>query len=110
MTIGSNAEAFAGKAIVDFEPGKPLSEIRNKVYRLSIEYDDSDSIVDRFGAYLEDPNSKETVALVIGAWQNDDSQASSDPIVEAIVSAQKKLPKLKAIFLGDITFEQNEIS
>jgi hypothetical protein len=62
-----------------------------------------------FNEFLEDPRVGEVTAIVIGYWSQDMDQ---DPgyIVEWLCSIREKLPKLTAIFLGDITHEQSEIS
>jgi hypothetical protein len=49
-------------------------------------------------------------ALVVGAWQGDASEASSQEVVEALVSYAERFPDLRALFLGDIVSEENEIS
>lgn len=112
MTIGAHAEHFAGKLVRDFEPGKPL-RLSEAAYRLSVNYEEFEegaTILDRIAAYLADPNAVQTDTLVFGQWHGDDSSTDSSGIVEALVTARQKLPKLRALFIGDITYEENEIS
>jgi hypothetical protein len=61
---------------------------------------------DKFAAFLDDPSSSRVYGIVIGFWR-DDASAS---VVEALVAARDRLPKLRAIFLGDILSEECEIS
>src|SRR5262249_22555836 len=49
-------------------------------------------------------------ALVIGAWHGDDSSSSSEFIIDALVERKDRFAGLKALFLGDITYEENEVS
>ncbi|NKB18733.1 MAG: hypothetical protein HC770_13155 [Pseudanabaena sp. CRU_2_10] len=51
----------------------------------------------------------EISGIVIGCWITDVDESSQE-IVEALAAAREKLPNLKAIFLGDITYEEAEIS
>jgi hypothetical protein len=48
-------------------------------------------------------------ALVIG-WWSDDSFTTSEMIVQALIAARDRLPSLRAVFLGDIPYTDNEIS
>src|SRR5207247_2047896 len=43
-------------------------------------------------------------------WGTDDVEQSSAAVVKALVKARDRLPNLRALFLGDITYEQCEIS
>jgi hypothetical protein len=62
-------------------------------------------------AFLEDPAARKVPGLVIGAWEYETMVSrDSSEIVEALVAARDKLPNLKALFFGDITYEQCEIS
>nr|CAA9241311.1 FIG074102: hypothetical protein [uncultured Armatimonadetes bacterium] len=106
-----NETEFAGKRVADWDPGTGIQDPETTIYRLRLDWDDEDEAwTDRFAAYLNDPRAAETTGLVVGAWDTDDSDASSEPIVEALVSARDRLPNLSAIYLGDIVSEENEIS
>ncbi|MFE4518520.1 STM4015 family protein, partial [Kitasatospora sp. NPDC056783] len=48
-------------------------------------------------------------ALVIGRWSPDEPDSFRGPM-EAIIAAAGRLPALRALFVGDITFEECEIS
>ncbi len=48
-------------------------------------------------------------ALIVGAWQEAyDTDCSS--VIEALLAARDRLPALRALFLGDMVFEECEIS
>jgi uncharacterized protein (TIGR02996 family) len=74
-------------------------------YRVSGEEASSAS----FEALLADPAVGLVQALVIGWCFGMDGDDSSE-IVETLIEASERLPNLKALFLGDITYEENEIS
>ena len=110
MAISENAEEFAGLPVRDFDPESGIEDPTGSIYRLRIDYDDEDPLLDRLAQFLEDPNAARVPGLIIGSWQGEESDASSEPIVEALVAARDALPALRALFLGDITSEENEIS
>ena len=110
MTIEEHVSEFAGLAVESFDPEKGIVDPTRTTYRLSIDYETEFPFIELLARFLEDPNAKEVTGIVIGAWQGDDSQVDSEAIVEALVAARDSLPKLRAIFLGDITREENEIS
>src|SRR5205823_4390614 len=66
------------------------------------------SLTDVFAAFLEDPAADTVQGLVIGPWSLDGRDSSA--VVEALVAARERLPNLKALFLGDIVQEEQEIS
>ncbi|WP_435018288.1 STM4015 family protein [Tundrisphaera sp. TA3] len=110
MTISENAEEFAGLPVRDYDPEAGIDDPKGTIYRLRVDYDSEDPLTVLLARFLEDPAASEVPGLVIGAWQGDESDASAGPIVEALVAAREALPNLRALFLGDITSEENEIS
>jgi hypothetical protein len=49
------------------------------------------------------------LALIVGCW-SDESDIESAAVIDALVEARGRFPALRAVFLGDITAEENEIS
>jgi predicted DNA-binding WGR domain protein len=100
--------AEAGKA----KKGAKLSP--RVLCRLALSYDDSEagrSFSDLLADFLDQPGVEEVPGLVVGAWNYDEMvSGSSEPVVEALVAARDRLPNLQALFLGDITYEECEIS
>jgi len=108
--IAAHATEFAGLPVRDFSRKRRIVDPTGTIYRLSTDYDAEDPFTDLLSRFLEDPNAGRVPGLVIGAWQGDESDASSEPIVEALVAARETLGSLRALFLGDIISEENEIS
>jgi uncharacterized protein (TIGR02996 family) len=73
-------------------------------YRVS-----GDGRSDQLDAFLADPFVGLVQALVIGFCFGDGG-GDSGAVVEALVNARDRLPHLRALFLGDITYWENEIS
>ena len=110
VTIEEHADEFAGLPVRDYDPEAGIGDPTGAIHRLRVDYDAEEPFSVLLARFLEEPNAGQAVGLVIGAWQGDDSEASSAPVVEALVAARERLPALRALFLGDITREENEIS
>jgi hypothetical protein len=112
MTIHANLTDLHGYDVVDFEAGEPLPDPTRNAVRLAIRYGGPVSEFSELWAELMDsPGAEQTEALVIGNWGNpEDGPTSSESAVALIVSSADRLGKLRALFFGDITSEENEIS
>lgn len=110
MTIGENADTFFNRRVKDFESAQDWEGV-GIAYRLRISYDDKQSDMHaRLAELAAQPGVDQLAALVIGAWIGDDSQYNSSAIVQELIKHRDTFAGLKAIFLGDITYEENEIS
>jgi hypothetical protein len=113
MTISEHVEEFAGLPVRDFVPGEALTDPAGTAYRLVLAYDDArrgltlDVLSNDF---LGDPACGQVVALVFGEWDQIESDTSAEGIIAALIAARDRLPGLKALFIGDITSEECEIS
>jgi hypothetical protein len=112
MTINSKLERFAGKPVIDFRKSGDIAQFAETAPRLRCEYDDKQTLSDLLAAMLAEPNSGATQALVFGLWAEDGEtyEVGPGPVIETLLSAQGQLPDLAALFFGDITYEENEIS
>ena len=63
-------------------------------------------LIDEFLAQI-DPSQLD--ALIIGAW-GEPHDVDSDVIIEKLIAHAAQLPKLRALFIGDMTYEECEIS
>ncbi|MEP2472516.1 MAG: STM4015 family protein [Paracoccaceae bacterium] len=61
---------------------------------------------------LAQPGIENLEALIFGVWMEggDSYEVSPDPAIEFLVARKDKLPNLKALFIGDIVSEENEMS
>ncbi len=108
MTIGYHLTEFAGKRVEDYavETGIPSADI---IYRIRIDWDEKQSWPDKFAQFLADPNAQQVTGIVAGLWQEAWDKDSAH-VVTAIANAAAQLPNLTAVFIGDITYEECEIS
>lgn len=110
MTINENLSEYAGYRVVPWNPGDPLGDTATTIHRISNEWDDEMAWVDKFRAFLALPGVGESRGFVVGWWGQEESDEPSGPVVEALASAHAGLPKLHALFFGDVTYEENEVS
>lgn len=105
--VQRNAGTFIGMRVVDYDSGKPART--DVVYRFRSDWEEARLLPD-LEHFLATPAAPEAVGLVIGAWQGDDSSASPKEVIAALVAGRDRLPRLAALYLGDITSEENEMS
>jgi hypothetical protein len=109
MTINEHVTEFAGLPVVDFKPDDPLpTEPGAAAWRIHADYDDGKEGFERLlGALLAADWAGQVTALVIGEWG--ESYENHAP-VERLAEAAARLTGLRALFLGEMTYEENEIS
>jgi hypothetical protein len=108
MTISQHADTFAGRPVKDYEPGKPGPA--GCTYRLALDYDDKRTFPELLDQFLAEHGGPSLGALVVGAWNYESMLETAAVPVEALVAARGRMPNLAALFFGDITYEQCEMS
>jgi hypothetical protein len=106
--IDVHVTMFAGKAVKEWTDGDGIDP--RTAVRLSVEYDSETSIDERLASLVETEGASRIEALVIGQWSGDQVETDSVELIEALVEHAPALPSLQAIFIGDITYEECEIS
>jgi hypothetical protein len=107
--VGSHVQTFLNKPVQDFLPPTTIDP-EKYVYRLRIDYDDEGvTITDLLEAPVRDPQVANIKELIIGQFNADVSESSFE-VVDKLVSLKNELKGLKALFIGDITYEECEIS
>ncbi len=115
MTIGVHLEEFHGLPVFDLPDAESRAELPDAAavaWRLSSPtYRDADeeSWKAVFERFLKTVDTGRVRALVVGGWE-DAYDTSSAPVVTALMGANDRLTALEAVFLGDMTFEDCEIS
>jgi hypothetical protein len=114
MTINSNLETFAGRRVLEFTPedAAGLPDPAAVAWRLRLESygDDQRSFDELFEQFLQTVAPDRVDALVIGTWAAEMHDASAAVVVRRLCADAARLPRLRSLFLGDITFEEFEIS
>jgi hypothetical protein len=123
VTIGHHLDTFAGLPVRQFDPKSKKKERRPCVYRVggrefvkSEDYGGGEyEFPELLDLFVDQHGGKELTALVIGAWDYEQmteglGQRGAADLVEALVAARGRMPNLRALFFGDITSEECEIS
>jgi hypothetical protein len=114
MAISEHAAEFGGKPVRDYDPASGIEDPMGADPRLRIDYDSSErgaSMAPLLERSLTDPACAQVSALVIGAWYDtSESVNDSSAVVARLVAACDRLAGLRALFLGDITYEECELT
>lgn len=110
MTINEYVSQYAGKQVVNYKPGAGLADLEHQIYRISAEvYEPKISLEGLISAYTGETGCEKTTGLVIGGWE-DPYDSGPDAAIKTLITSKGRLPKLAALFLGDMTYEDCEIS
>lgn len=108
MTIATETTRFAGLPVEKFTAGIDVPADPGAVaWKIVTDWDGgSDRFVADLAALAAAPWAGQVTALVLGQWSD-----SSDPLpVSEITPHLGAFPALTALFVGDMTFEESEIS
>ncbi|NED15922.1 STM4015 family protein [Streptomyces sp. SID9124] len=102
-----------GLPAVDFQSGPdagPRPAADAAAWRVRIDaYEDEGTWEEEFNAFLEEVDPAGVRALIIGQWGESYEEKSSYPI-GLVIAAADRLTSLEAVFVGDLTMEEAEIS
>ncbi|MFD7687090.1 STM4015 family protein [Streptomyces sp. NPDC059781] len=109
----SHLEHFHGLPVHRFTgpdeaPGPRLPPPASVAWRLTA--DREAPFEEQWNSFLDRVRTDEVVALVIGAWWQEWDEHGIDPVLELITAGAHRLPRLRAVFLGDVESEESEIS
>lgn len=99
---------FAGHTVRFYTPEQGITH-PDDIYRISTRFDES-NWGGNFEKFMADPRVGQAKGVVIGAWMGDTFDTESAFARDALVASAEKLPNIHAIFFGDITCEENEVS
>lgn len=113
MTISNHEEEFGGLPVEEFDLDTGIQNASGVAYRLTLGYEREQQgmkFSDLLEKYLSDPQIGEVKALIIGCWDAAYEGGGSASCVDQLLDAADLLTGLKHLFLGDITYEESEIS
>ncbi|MFF8770669.1 STM4015 family protein [Kitasatospora sp. NPDC015120] len=113
MTVNNHIEEFHGLPVFDFvaavDGGAELPEPASVAWKIGIEFEAEEDWAARWRQFLDRVDSTRVAAVVVGEWSQDGPESFAGPLA-AILGAAERLPALRGLFIGDITYEENEIS
>ena len=101
---------FAGRKLVEFNPETGVIDPVGKAFAFRYSWETEEEIEPLLEQLLTDNNVGKVEALTFGMLTDMFESPQSEYIVNYLVNAKDKLTNLKAIFIGDITQEESEIS
>ncbi|WP_426508494.1 STM4015 family protein [Dactylosporangium sp. McL0621] len=115
MTFHANTETFAGRPVVAVAQGEPLPDVDGPAaWRFEFWEEDSDdsegpnpAFNAAFDELLDGVDTAAVHALVLGPWGY---AAFADAPIVKLCEVAHRLPNLEALFLGDITGDECEVS
>lgn len=109
MTISDSTTTFHNKQVVQYDPALAFDPSPAVVYRLALDYDDKRKMADVIAEFLARADKSTLEALIIGMW-GEPYEAGADDVIAALASHAPQLPAMRALFIGDMTYEECEIS
>ncbi|MHC5908309.1 STM4015 family protein [Streptomyces sp. S6] len=113
MTVHQHLQTFHGLPVRPLPHPKDNRErpdADSVAWRVSSEvYDSGEEWTAVFARFLDTVDSTRVRAIVVGAWE-EAYETDAAEVVGAITAARDRLPALRALFLGDMTSEECEIS
>ncbi len=109
MTMDDHLLELHGLGAQDYIPGAGLADVEQVAWRLQREPGGRPLLEGRLVPFLAEPDLGRVRALVIGCWA-DDPQADSRTLLVELAAHAERMPALRALFLGDITYEECEPS
>lgn len=107
--VSAHVKTFLNKPVQDFLP-PTVTDPEKYVYRLAVHYDDEGvTISDLLEALVRDPQAANIKELIIGQFDSEVSESSFE-VIDKLVSLKHDLKSLKALFIGEMTYEECEIS
>lgn len=107
MGFYGHATQLNGKKVLNFSPEKGIEDTE-AAYRFYTEYDSEQNVPDNLRKFIEDDKVGQIDSLVFGMLGEYDETPNT--ILKILIARKDKLQHLKAIFVGDITQEENEVS
>ena len=110
MGFTEHATELNGKQVIEFELGGQLQDPDKAVPALRLEYDAEHSVLELLTEVLQDPNADRLTGLVLGMWDGETLDSPPSEFLETLIAAAPRLPHLTALFLGDVLYEEQEVS
>jgi Leucine Rich repeat len=108
MTVNEYAELYRDQPVSEFRMGtKPAGG--DVVYRLAQDYDSSESQAELLDSLLSQIDPISLRSLIIGAWSEAHDE-SPKGFLDRLIERRDELGALRALFVGDMTYEDCEIS
>ncbi|MCE5279449.1 MAG: STM4015 family protein [Planctomycetaceae bacterium] len=113
MTIHDHEEFFADLPVRNFNDQEDASVGASFAWRIALDWqqvDDGMTFEGVFDSFLMKRGADQVTALIIGDWGHAGEGDASKEVIDHLVKASKRLGAMRALFVGEITYEESEIS
>jgi hypothetical protein len=113
MTISDSTDVFGGKPVRAFDPSEGLVDAARTAPRIHIDWgrhEEGEDAVGDLEGLAAHPDAGQVTALLIGDWGGTGEGNDASALVAALVAAADRLVGLTDLFIGDMTYEDCEIS
>jgi hypothetical protein len=108
MTINSHISTFAGLPVLSYPPDTAPADPGAVAWRIEDDdYEGGEIFLSRLSDFAAEPWADRVRALVIGQWG---SAYDSPPPLDYLIATLPTLTALTALFIGEMTYEECEIS
>ena len=107
MVVSKYSETFFGMPVADYKFGEKPAD-GEVVHRLVQEYESEQTQRELLDEYLGKVDPKRLRALVLGSWSEASTGTPPQEYLDGLIA--HRLPNLAALYVGDMTFEDAEIS
>ena len=107
MTVNNHISSLLGLPIQEVSLNDSIKP--GHACKIRTDWDDKNTIVDYMNHLLLDPQINKLTALVVGMW-GEPSDSDPKELCKLLAENASKLESLRAIFMGDIVYEECEMS
>jgi hypothetical protein len=110
MAIGYNLTYYNGKKIRDYDPAAGITDPTGVTWRIRMRYDDESGmdLAGKVQHFADQELAGQVPAIVFGNYGEYDTSPAK--AIEVLVANKEKLSGLRNIFMGDISYEESEMS
>lgn len=111
MSLYEHIDEFYGLRIEAFDHKKDIQD-GVLALRVEVDYDEAEdglTMLSVLTALANDAKAGQIQALIVGVWE-EAYEESAQPFIDLLIENKDKFKNLKALFFGEMTSEENEIS
>jgi hypothetical protein len=111
VAVNNHLSTFYNLPVRDFSVDEPIEDLAACAPALRVEYEGgADAFQELLDALVAHPEIDQLRALVIGTWDEEQFDTDNNNVTTQLLAVRDKLPSLRALFFGDIMYEECEIS
>jgi hypothetical protein len=110
VTFNQHLTEFGGKTVYDYAADSGLQPPETHTPRLRVDYDSEETAATLLANLLQQDGADRLTGLIIGQWVGEMVDNTPTEVVNLLVAAADQLASLTHLFIGEMTYEENEVS